>query len=301
MLSLHTKRKRALSILLGLAVIVPAASVAVGGLISKENTSAIDYPIPAGFYDQNFANCVTQEYIDKHGSSAVLSTGLTNEQLASIEKISCNGYSSSGTDKKIKDTRGLEKLTGLETLELYIQGYSSINLSMNTNLKKIELTSTPVSSIDVSNNTALEELALLDISLNTPLNLSNNAALKSLSLDHSFFDSTGIDYVDVTHNEVLEELSIQYKYLNRVDLSHNTHLKKLSISSTGGGGRIPTIDLSHNLDLESVRLDSIGLKSLDVSHLLKLKDLNLRQNSVYGVDVSKNTALETLNLEYNFD
>ena len=112
MLSLHTKRKHTLLAVASLAVILPTISLVAGNILSSNDSSAIDYPMPAGFVDQNFANCVTEEFKTKFPNEEIPSTGLTDEQLGRITSLGCLG-SNKPDSEKIADTSGLEKMTAL--------------------------------------------------------------------------------------------------------------------------------------------------------------------------------------------
>ena len=77
-----------------------------------------------GFDDEVFHGCVLQ--------AASQEESLTAEQLSGIKVLNCDGY--------VNSTKGIEKLTNLEELNINLNGdFSGIDLSSNTKLKKLKI------------------------------------------------------------------------------------------------------------------------------------------------------------------
>lgn len=185
----------------------------------------------------------------------------------------------SGDDSlKIKNTKGIEYLTGLRVLLLDENDISSIDLSnlsdlrqlsieRNENLKQLDVTknkelvalginSTGISGIDLTNNKNLEYLSATNNSI-TSIDVSQNTKLQSIDLQNNQLKT-----IDVSKNPELRRLLLNYNNLTTLDVSNNTHLGETMeelkasdaetyVSETPGtlqfvGNHITHIDLSKN-------------------------------------------------------
>ena len=137
------------------------------GLFSQ-NTYAI---MPSTFNDENFYNCVVENFTSQYPDEAIAESGLTNEQLGKMSSLDCQ-Y------KNIADTTGLELMTSLTTLYLrYNSRLTSIDVSKNVNLTTLDLFGNQLTSIDLSKNVNLTTLYLRENQL-TSIDISKNPDLK---------------------------------------------------------------------------------------------------------------------------
>ena len=158
------------------------------GLFSQ-NTYAI---MPSTFNDENFYNCVVENFTSQYPDEAIAESGLTNEQLGKMSSLDCQ-Y------KNIADTTGLELMTSLTTLYLrYNSRLTSIDVSKNVNLTTLDLYFSQLTSIDVSKNVNLTTLDLFGNQL-TSIDLSKNVNLTTLYLRENQLTS-----IDISKNPDLK-------------------------------------------------------------------------------------------------
>ena len=246
-------------------------------------------PANDAFEDNTFYSCVVDAYNGNHkDNKKAYNYDLTNEELASITNLTCQGWNYSDDDK-ITSAKGVEKLIGLTTLDLSSNQLASIDLSQNTNLTELKLPNNQLVSIDLSNNTSLTALYLYSNQL-TSIDLSKNTSLTTLDLY-----SNQLTDIDVSKNTSLTTLSLYNNNLTNIDVSKNTSLTTLDLRSN----QLASIDVSNNTSLTTLNLDSNQLASIDVSNNTSLTTLNLDSNQLASIDVSNNTSLEILCLRFN--
>ena len=216
-------------------------------------------PANEAFEDYNFYDLLIDTYNEENNTNLSYAHKLTDEELLKITKIDSYYY-----DYNITSTKGIEKLTNLETLYMKnLKKLTSIDLSKNTLLKKLNLTGSGIKNFDFTNNILLETLILEENTIEN-INLSKNAKLEELFLFSSNIDS--------------------------VDLTNNLELKKLQIARTN----IAEINLSNNTKLEYLIADRTNLQNLDLSNNLLLKGLQADENIVSGLDLSNYANLQFL-------
>ena len=245
------------------------------------------------FEDNTFYSCVVDTYNSKHQDNKKSYTdNLTDEELASITSLECGGWRYSDSDK-ITSAKGVEKLTGLTTLDLDNNLFTNIDLTNNTLLEKLSICNDKVdnqlANIDISNNTLLKEL---DLSWNnlSVIDVSKNTALTDLSLEENQLTN-----IDVSVNTSLTNVSLYSNQLASIDVSKNTALTDLSLEEN----QLTSIDVSKNTALTTLYLDDNQLTSIDVSNNTSLTDLSLEENQLTSIDLSNNTSLEYLYLSNN--
>ena len=245
------------------------------------------------FEDNTFYSCVVDTYNSKHQDNKKSYTdNLTDEELASITSLECGGWRYSDSDK-ITSVKGVEKLTGLTTLDLDNNLFTNIDLTNNTLLEKLSICNDKVdnqlANIDMSNNTLLKEVNLSWNNLSV-IDVSNNTSLTTLNLY-----SNQLTNIDVSNNTSLTDLYLSSNQLTSVDVSNNTSLTRLRLSNN----QLTSIDLSNDSALTDLNLNNNQLTYIDLSNNTSLTDLSLEKNQLTSIDVSKNTALTDLSLEEN--
>ncbi|MEP2446268.1 MAG: hypothetical protein ABJI69_03485 [Balneola sp.] len=125
-----------------------------------------------------------------------------------------------------------------------------------------------------------------------------------------------IEFIDLRSNTLLDTLYLQGNLLQEIDLSLNTNLVNVNLSTneiyTIDGltelNKLKELDLSWNFmetfsisnaSLEILFLNLNELQTLDVSEAENLKALNLTTNNLTDLSVSSNTQLETLVISNN--
>lgn len=228
----------------------------------------------------------------------------------------------------IKDLKGIEYFTALESLYCNGTGITNLDLSQNTAVTTLDCHNTEITSLDVSHNKALTYLycsytgiTSLDVSKNTALetlycsnakltslDVSQNTALTNLdcrynpgiiSLDVSqstalttlYCSSTGIEKLDVSQNTALKDLRCGNTKIKKLDVSRNMDLITLECAPNR---EIKELDVSQNTALTSLDCGVTGIESLDVSHNTALESLDCGSTKITNLDVSQNTALKSL-------
>ena len=236
--------------------------------INKIIANTYKTPANKAFTDQNFYNCVIDNYNSENNTRLAYTTSLTNEQLSSIKKLSC-------IEKSITSTNGLELMTGLTTL--------SVGNVLNS------ISNNQLTSLDVSKNVNLTELYASNNQL-TSLDVSNNPNLIYLSVY-----SNKLMSLDVSKNVHLESLSVSDNQLTSLDVSKNVNLTRLY----AGDNQLTSLDVSKNVNLTELYAYSNKLTSLDVSNNLKLTYLDAYNNQLTSLEVSNNENLTTLVAYWN--
>ena len=281
-------------------------------------------PPNSAFTDMEFYKCVVDRYNYINETDLEYDVSLTDAQLASIESLTCGGRYYG----EITNTSGIEKLTGLKSLTLVNNNFSTIDLSYNTQLTYLNLgeyenysyNGNNITSINLSNNAELKELHLEGNDIEN-LNLSNNLKLEALYASSNEFTELDLSHntllkrirlissklttIDLTHNALLEELDLSDTLIESIDLSQNVALKKLDIGGAWNTRKVykksdsilTTIDLSHNTLLEELDLSSNDLSTIDLQYNTALKKLDLSTNNLSSIDLSYNSELVELVLD----
>ena len=218
------------------------------------------------FPDENFEQCVVKMVKEKTGSE-----DLTDENLAKISTLDCN-------HSQIKDTKGIEKLTGLESLNLSGNQISIIDVSKNTELYYIKLDDNQLNKVDVSKNTKLQYLDLGYNQLNT-VDVRKNMGLLFL-----YLKDNKLGMIDVSKNTELQGLNLIGNRLNEIDVSKNVELRDLYLS----GNQLSQVDVSKNTELRDLFVDDNKLNNINLSKNLLLERLIFNNNKISCLDLSNN-------------
>ena len=132
----------------------------------------------------------------------------------------------------------------------------------------------------------LEELQCLDVRPLSSLDISENKALKELSIE----GSADIHTLDVGQNTELEYINCGYTSVTNLNLNSNKKLKQLYINATG----IEQLDLSENADIEVLNcFKAANLTSLDLSDKPFLYYLEIGGTGIKEIDTSGNPLLSS--------
>ena len=288
-------KKKLLSILLCLVMVVgllPTAAFAAGSVDINE----------ANFPDANFRSYVQTEF-DKDGDNK-----LSSAEIAAVKEIIAYA-------KGIKNLKGIEFFTALETLNCVDCELTALDVSKNTELTRLECWKNELTALDVSKNTKLtrlgcwkNELTALDVSKNTELtslncgfnkltelDVSKNTKLEMLNCRGETLSYMKLTKLDVSQNKVLKELDCYSIKMKELNVSGCTALEELNC----GGNQLTALDVSENTNLTILRCASNQLTALDVSKNLDLTGLYCRDNYLAELDVSKNSKLESISCEKN--
>ncbi|MCU7377737.1 MBG domain-containing protein [Clostridiales Family XIII bacterium ASD5510] len=232
----------------------------------------------------NFPDAEFRKYIgnfDQDGNSK-----LSAAEIADIKKVDVHGNTG------IRNLKGIEHFTALETLNCYETGIGSLDVSNNKKLTYLDCgDNVSLTDLTVDGAAALETLycyktgiGSLDVSSNkklTDLACSNNASLASLTVDGA---------------EDLETLNCGNTKLGSLDVSNN---KKLTYLACSNNASLTSLTVDGAEDLETLYCGNTKLGSLDVSNNQALKALYCYETGIGSLDVSNNKKLTYLDCSNN--
>ena len=288
-------KKKLLSILLCLVMVVgllPTAAFAAGSVDINE----------ANFPDANFRSYVQTEF-DKDGDKK-----LSSAEIAAVKEIIASL-------RGIKNLKGIEFFTALETLNCVQCELTALDVSKNTELTRLDCWKNELTALDVSKNTKLtilscwkNELTKLDVSKNTELtslncgfnkltelDVSKNTKLEMLDCRGETLSYMKLTKLDVSQNKALKELNCYGVKMQELNVSGCTALEELNC----GSNQLTALDVSQNTNLTILRCGSNHLAELDVSRNTNLTRLNCEYNNLAVLDVSKNPELKHINCGKN--
>lgn len=252
-----------------------------------KGTSAVELPVNESFDDINFYKCIVDAYNEENSTEYDYAYNLTDEELASIEVVDCDGYEHS-VEEKIVSTKGLEKLTSLLTLDLMGNKIIELDITNNLELLSLSVSGNKLTDINLSNNDKLNLLSAFSNELSS-LDLSNNVSLNSL-----YLDSNRITELDLSSNLNLSHLEITGNPLVNLDITDNLNLEILRVS-----GNFETLDVTNNVKLIELSVSSDKLFELNVTNNILLQLLSVTGCAITDIDLSKNKDLTDLNLGNN--
>lgn len=271
-------KKKLLSILLCLVMVVgllPTAVLAAGDVEINETN----------FPDKNFRSYVQTEFdTDKNDR-------LSSAEIAAVKEIIASL-------RGIKNLKGIEFFTALETLNCVQCELTELDVSKNTKLEMLDcesdslLSSMRLTELDVSQNTALKELNCYGVKMQK-LNVSGCTALEELDCG-----GNQLTALDVSTNVNLIELRCSSNRLDALDVSKNSKLKDLSCRDNF----LAVLNVSKNPELKSIVCERNGLTSLDLDKNKKINFIQLTEHQFYNKGTLP--AGETFNLKTlpgNFD
>lgn len=136
----------------------------------------------------------------------------------------------------------------------------------------------------------LEILTLVGNKLDS-VNMSQNEKLKYIYLDFNAFHK-----LDTSNNEDLIELATDNNENElEVDFTNNTKLEKLALPNSN----VKEIELLNHPNLWRLSLARNSLTSIDLTSLKSLELLYIDNNQLENIDLTKNINLEELNLNSN--
>ncbi|MDX1491943.1 MAG: hypothetical protein R3332_11705 [Pseudohongiellaceae bacterium] len=237
-----------------------------------------------GFASQGFpsANTAIDELVfdDAKFADCVESEAQANAWLSAwqVRELSCHsmGISSIG---------GVEAFPFLESLSVFNNRITSLDLSENVELSYLQAGFNPLVNLDVTQNSKLRALGLDYTTLSQP-DLSGNPVLTTLSLSNSY----GLLSLDTSHNPLLESLIISYSNLQVLDVSHNSMLRVLGVTASF----LQTLDLTGLSELTALNVAGNRLDSLVLTEQVNLKYLDFSRNSAIEVELVTMSGLEYL-------
>ena len=211
----------------------------VVGLLPTAVFAAEDVEInKANFPDANFQRYVQTEFdTDKNDR-------LSSAEIAAVKQIIAS-------TKGIKNLKGIEFFTALETLNCVQCELTALDVSENTKLEMLDcesdslLGSMRLTELDVSQNKALKELNCWGIKMQK-LNVSGCTALEKLDCG-----GNQLTALDVSENTNLTILRCESNHLAELDVSQNSKLARIDCGKNG----LTSLNLDQNEKIEYVNLN----------------------------------------------
>lgn len=197
---------------------------------------------------------------------------LSEKEAAAVKFIDLNYFYNETAGEKGIDVDMITSLDGIG----YFTGIKRLDIADN-------LFDTYDMVVDLTNCKELVEVTAEESGYGlAKIILGEKPALKSLNLGYCW----DLADIDLENCSKLEELSLGCDYIEQIDLTPFTQLKKLDLQLSLG-----SIDLSANTELTTLYL-SCDLTTLDISHQTKLTTLNCCGNKLSVVDISKMASEE---------
>ena len=308
-------------IVLGVCIFIDQALFKPTEINSFIATKVYSSPANKAFTDDNFYKCVVDAYNSENKTSLPYTTNLSDSQLGSIKKLSCNGYYKSD-EEKIKNTNGLEKLTALTYLSVGGNQLTELDVSKNTALTYLYVSENNLTSLDVSRNTALTYLSVSKNHL-TELDVSKNTALTYLSVT-----TNQLTELDVSKNTALIDLYVHNNtfvtniiiYKGGINVDNDNRFVKLPEGKTSTLTSLKSDDNDVNIDDNNININKIGeyVVTADYKHDIQnnfntysgtynIKVIEITSDKyvideedsyIYtGTDTDNNTILSNINLD----
>lgn len=158
--------------------------------------------------------------------------------------------------KRIQNISGIEAFTSLETLSLWDNDFTEINVRSLKKLKILVLSECPINTVDLSQNTELVEIAF------------QNASQRAKDPNYAFGKTKGFEYLDLRYNTKLQRIYLWTNRIKTLDVSMCPNLTDLwlggSESGPNSGNPIEYLDLSNNPKLNVIVLDNCNLSYLNI-------------------------------------
>ena len=303
-------RKRAVTLIIILSLILSGLlfinyNMTRPTKLNKIIASKYNAPANKAFNDQNFYNCIVDNYNSSATKEISYTTNMSDSQLKSVSNLRCENI-------KIKSIKGIEKLTNLTDLYVYSNQLTSLDVSKNVNLTDLDVYDNQITNLDVSKNTNLtylgvskNQLTSLDVSKNTNLTYLDVSKNQLTSLDVSKI--TNLKSLDANDNKLtslklpnangnkLEEFDVYNNSLTSLDVSRNTNLTQFVASNN----QLMNLKLPSSNKLKSLNVEDNELTSLDVSKNTNLTSVDASKNQLTSLDMSRNSNLEYLSAYNN--
>ena len=198
--------------------------------------------------------------------------------FAEALEVSKINYPSPTLDERIADLGGIEYFTNIKVLKIAGHLLKELDLSNNTSLIELDcMYNTELASLNVSNNLALKLLTVHHTALEV-LDVSDHSDLTNLSCY-----SCPLASLDITNTPALTDLLCYETSIASLDLSNRPVLKRVSAS---GCSNLKSINLANTPLLATLVADHCRLASLDLSDHSALYNVEVGQNPMTSLNMS---------------
>ena len=250
---------------------------------------------PVRIDEANFPDEIFRAYVSEHLDTSA--NGYLDGKEATIKALDVSGLG-------IRNLKGIEHFTSLESLDCSDNQLSSLDLSLNTKLTELDATGNVLKvSLDDANRLELSALPGFD-----PAKASDwtgaqveNGQLQFLQAEVSYIYETGYQggaelpevrfYLDAGNGEA----EIAVSEANFPDAVFRSHVSG-QIDRSGND----SLDIVERGNVRTLEVADMGIQDLrGIGYFNKLENLDCSGNELTSLDLSGNPELQTLNAENN--
>jgi len=233
--------------------------------------------------DANFETELIEQGID--------SDGMVNQQMlkSDAEEVIRLDLNLTANFGDISDLTGIEGFVNLKLLSAANQNLENIDLSANTLLDSLYLLGNGFTSIDLSKNTNLIFVDMQSNLLTSISGLSELSQLKKLDVSWNNFEQLTVQ------NESIEVLNAGLNLLTSLNVEGSLSLKHLLLSTN----KLATVDFSSNTLLEILLIADNQLENINLEDNSKLTHLHIFSNLLSDLDLSQNLDLVEIKVDRN--
>ena len=221
------------------------------------------------------------------------SDGIINQQIlkSDAEAVSKLNLNLSADFGEIVDLTGIEGFVNITLLSAARQKIKSVDLSFNTKLDTLFLYGNHLTNIDISNNSNLILLDIQSNELSSINGLSKLLHLKKINLSYNNFEEISIK------NKSIEDLLISDNLLRSIDTNDALNLKNVLLTLN----QLTKVDFSSNTLLETLLISGNKLQDINIENNTSLTHLYSSNNLLTSLDVSNNQELIDLRVDRNLN
>lgn len=242
--------------------------------LEQKNTSTSTYGLPEWTLipDDKFEKSLILQGIDDVFDGKVLTSKVSNLKLFRMEHT------------HVKDITGIESFVSVESLFLWDNDFTTINITKMEGLKILNLSECPVSTIDLSKNTELIEIGF------------NHSTSGANDPTYPFGKTAGLTSLDLSKNIKIQRIYLMMNRLSSIDVSMLTQLTDLWIGNTDLGkndsNTIQSLDLRNNpklvmaIFMNMPHLNYLNVKGSNPRRVMTKGCPNLKSITVSSVQVA---------------
>ncbi|MGH1387059.1 T9SS type A sorting domain-containing protein [Kordia sp.] len=221
--------------------------------------------------DMNFEQALVNQNIDSDG---IVNGFVLRSDVINITYLDVNS-------SNISDLTGIEAFTSLETLFVFNNNLTTVDLNQNNALEALLIAFNQLTSIDVSNNTNLISISLNNNSI-SDIDLSSN-----INLTQVYIENNNLTTLDVSTLTNLEELTIPNNMVEELDLSQNTMLTSVILNNNA----LKTLDIKNGANSTINTSNFIVTSNPDLT-CVEVDDVNYSNTTWTQKDVQTNYSLD---------
>ena len=244
---------------------------------SETSTTYIEIP------DTEFESILVKQGIDSDGK---VNQQILRTDAEQVFRLDLNKDAASGT---IADLTGIEGFINITYLSAARQEIENVDLSVNTKLDTLYMFANYLSTIDLGKNTELMEVDVQSNELTSITGLVNATKLKKLNV--SFNNLTELR----VNNSTLEVLHASHNLLTNCNMTEAIKLRNILLTSNQLSG----INISSNVEIETLLISDNKLDDINLENNSELTHLYISSNQLGNLDVSSNTNLIDLRADRN--